>query len=267
MHGYPTTERSHHECVGIHPQTRTLTQELTPTHQTNPHSLLTNSQTPQRRPHCIQLAPHRQAHTHQRTHRLTHREAVRQTKQNMRHLEVRLGSRDLLLLLGDLGIEVRSRHRLQLLDLSTAMLTAWIRPPHRTQFLQRSSDRQNDSTHWDMHAHTGLGAQTSTSAFLASSQRCRLEGEHEGLSLVSACFFRLLVARHNAFPGQRTPECRHPELSLPNPPRASSQGDYEAGELASIESQATISTRGEGERTCRSRGRPDNPRARSGHRA
>jgi len=30
-----------------------------------------------------------------------------------------------------------------------------------------------------------------TSAFLASSQRCKLEGEHEGLSLVSACFFRL----------------------------------------------------------------------------
>ena len=36
---------------------------------------------------------------------------------------------------------------------------------------------------------------TSTSAFLASSQRCRLEGEHEGLSLVSACFFRLCVDR------------------------------------------------------------------------
>ena len=202
-----------------------------------------------------------------------------QTKQNRRHLEVGLGGGDLLLLLGDLGIEVRGRHRLQLLDLSTAISTVCVRPcaptPHSVSSaaaasLQRTTCARTLTrrlcglcTHTDMH--TGHSAETSTSAFLASSQRCRLEGEHEGLSLVSACFFRLLVARHNALPGQRTPECRHPELSLPNPPRASSQGDYEAGELASIESQATISARGEGERTCRSRGRPDNPRARSGH--
>jgi hypothetical protein len=37
-----------------------------------------------------------------------------------------------------------------------------------------------------------------TSAFLAASQRSMLDGEHEGLRLVSACFFRLLnlVAFH-----------------------------------------------------------------------
>lgn len=192
-----------------HPHTPTAA-VITHTHQRRPNSI----NTPHKRHETTAC---RQARTRQRTRRLTHRRAVVQTKQNRRHLEVGLGRGDLLLLLGDLGIEVRSRHRLQLLDLSTAMLTACIRRPHSTQLLQRSSGQlvaQNASTHSDMHAHR-TRCTNKHLGFLGVVAEVQVGGGARGLELGLRVLLQTVGCQTQSVSrsGQRTPECRSHKLS------------------------------------------------------